>query len=323
MKFLRENGALVALILLVVVNAILSPGVFLQPENLRNILNQNVAPGILALGMTWVIITSGIDLSVGSALAFIGVIAVDAMNKFGPTGNAGVLVAVVIALGLGSLAGLLNGLVSVYGKVTPFVVTLVGLLAYRSAAQAYAKGGEVGASNPLFQTLGTGGIGIPFIRSNDQPLVIYYSIIIFFVVAAVFAFLLRNTTFGRKVVAIGSNERGAHFSGVPVNRTRLQVYTLMGFCTGLAALLLASRMNSVATSTVGLYYELDAIAAVVVGGTILKGGRGTIGGTVIGVLLLGVIQNVLVILGVNNYLQGIVKGGIILVAVLLQRGQSD
>ncbi|MBL8047440.1 MAG: ABC transporter permease [Chthonomonas sp.] len=323
MKFLRENGALVALILLVVINGILNPGIFLQPENLRNILNQNVAPGILALGMTWVIITGGIDLSVGSALAFIGVVAVDTMNRFGPAGGTGVLIAIAVSVLLGLVAGWINGVVSVFGRVTPFVVTLVGLLAYRSAAQAYAQGGEVGAQNPLFQNLGTGGIPIPFIRSNDQPLVIYWSILVFFALAILFAVLLRKTAFGRKVVAIGSNERAAHYSGVAVNRTRIGVYALMGFCTGLAALLLASRMNGIATSTVGLYYELDAIAAVVVGGTVLRGGRGTIGGTVIGVLLLGVIQNVLVILGVNNYLQGIVKGGIILAAVLLQRGQSD
>lgn len=317
-KFQR-SGPFVALVLLFIVNAALNPQAFLNPQNLRNIVNQNVAQGFLALGLTWVILTGAIDLSVGSAVAFVGVVMVDAMNRWGASGPGGVLLAFAIALGGGLIVGLVNGALTAYGKVAPFVVTLVGLLAYRSAAQALANGGSPIVQNQTFSAIGSNGLTLP----GQPPLVIYYSILVFAGLIVLFDFILRKTPFGRWVIAIGSNPRGAFYSGLPIARVRMACFGLAGLCIGFSAFFHAARMSGISSASDGLYWELDGIAAVVVGGTPLSGGRGSILGTLTGVLLLGMIQNILVIQNVNNYLQGIAKGLIILVAVLLQRNQHQ
>lgn len=362
------TGALVALIILVVATT-LKNSTFISGENILNVLRQWSFVGIIALGMTFVIILGGIDLSVGSLIAFAGGLGVLLMNTalgaqklvadydaalaavaantpmvqfpcgralyglaklFTGVGLAGsevgaVVVAFVIIVLAATLAGLLTGLLVTKGRLAPFIATLGGLAAYRSLALALADGGEFrSASAGLFKAIGTGGIPIPGTNvapnaATAVPLLIPWPVLVFLVLAVLAHILLTRTRFGRYVVAVGCNERAAVYSAIDVNRIKLLTYVLIGFLTGVAAVLVSSRMNSVSSSGAGLYYELDVIAAVVIGGTRMSGGKGTIIGTVIGVLILGVVSNMLGMLQVSTYLQGLVKGAIIIAAVLVQR----
>jgi ribose transport system permease protein len=328
MNFLQKYGVLVAFVVLVIVSALWRPDVFLQPENLRNIINQNVPVGIIALGMTLVIVTGGIDLSVGSMMALAAALGILALNKMlgnGATETTATCVAAFVCIGSSALLGAINGFLVSVGRVAPFVATLVGLVAFRSLCLAIAAGGELRASSTeVFPSLGSGGIPLSFVKTQGgTPLMLTWAILIFVVVALIAGFMLNKTRFGRYAIAVGANERAARYSAVNTGATKFWVYTALGIFTGIAALTSATRMNSVATSSLGLYYELDAIAAVVIGGTSLRGGSGRIWGTVVGVLLLGVITNMLVVAGVSVYWQGVVKGAIILAAVLIQRGRPD
>jgi ribose transport system permease protein len=314
--------------------------------------------------MTFVIILGGIDLSVGSLVAFAGGSGILLMNtvveapkliaeydavvasgvgslpcsglryglarlfsSMGLGGSEGgaVLLAFVLIIIAATLAGFLTGTLVTKGALAPFIATLGGLAAYRSLALAIADGGEFRSASPtLFKAIGTGGIPIPGtnLAPNAEvavPLLIPWPVLVFIVLAVLAHILLTRTRFGRYVVAVGCNERAAVYSAINVNRIKLLTYVLIGFLTGIAALLLSSRMNSVSSSGTGLYYELDVIAAVVIGGTSMSGGKGTVIGTVIGVLILGVVGNMLNMLQVSTYLQGLVKGLIIIAAVLVQR----
>jgi len=327
-KFLQTYGVLVAFTALFLVNAIWQREVFLQPENLRNLLNQNAAVGILAVGMTLVIIGGGIDLSVGSMMALAASLMVLAMNKViggGQSEGAGVAAGVVACLLIGIFLGLVNGLVITLGRVAPFIATLAGLVAFRSVALALGEGGEIRSSSAnVFPALGDGGLPIPFITiSGNRPLLMTWNILLFALVALAAGFLLNRTRYGRHLIAVGANEKAAVYSAIDTGRVKVIVYGLMGFCVALASVGQAARLNSVSTSQVGLYYELDAIAAVVIGGTSLAGGKGRIWTTVLGVLILGIISNMMVTAGVSVYWQGCVKGVIILLAVLIGRGSSD
>ncbi|HEY0865963.1 MAG TPA: ABC transporter permease [Fimbriimonas sp.] len=325
-RFLQTYGVLVAFALLFIAVAARQPEHFLSPENLRNIANQNAEVGILAVGMTLVIIGGGIDLSVGSMMALVAAFGVLTLNKLFPNGEGqAVATSVAVCLGAGTLLGALNGLVIVAGRVAPFIATLVGLVAFRSVTTALADGGELRSmSSTLFPSLANGGIALPFLLdSAGRPIVVTWNILMFVLMALLCGFLLNWTRFGRHLVAVGSNERAAVYSAVPVARVKVAMYTLMGFLVGVAALGQAARMNSVSSSQLGLYKELDAIAAVVIGGTSMSGGKGRIWTTVVGVLLLGIITNMLTLENVSNYWQGFVKGVIILLAVLVQRGRAD
>jgi ribose transport system permease protein len=318
---------LIAFLLLVVVSAVWQPAVFLQPENLRNLINQNAATGILAVGMTLVIIGGGIDLSVGSMMAFVAALMVLAMNKLlgehRPEGLA-VGVGVLVCLATGTALGLFNGLVIALGRVAPFIVTLAGLVGFRSVALALAEGGEIRSmSSGLFPALGEGGIPIPFIPIRGGVLVITWSMLAFAGVALAAGFLLNSTRYGRHLIAVGANERAARYSAINVSRVKAASYALMGLCVAVAAIGQTGRLNSVSSAQLGLYSELDAIAAVVIGGTSMTGGRGRIWSTVVGVLILGIITNMLLLAGVSPYWQGFVKGAIILIAVLIQRGHAE
>jgi len=222
---------------------------------------------------------------------------------------------------LATLAGWIAGVLIAKGRLAPFIATLGGLAIYRSIALSLADGGEFrSAGGSAFSAIGTGGINLPFAELRPGvPLQLPWPVVIFLLVAVFAAYLLNKTRFGRYVYAIGSNERAAVYSAIRVDQIKIWTYTLMGAACGVAALLLGSRMNSIASSSTGNLYELDAIAAVVIGGTRLSGGSGTVRGTVIGVLILGVISNMLGILNVSPYLQGTVKGSIIIAAVLLQQ----
>lgn len=361
--WLERLGPLVALALLVVAASIPADGVFLKPENLLNVLRQSSFVGLIAIGMTFVIIAGGIDLSVGSLLAFCGVCGLWIMNtiveadvivsvvltaqeqgfeprynavtawfawqfqQFGLGGNVwfAVIFGILLMMVIGTAAGLLNGILIAKGRIAPFIATLGGLAAYRSLALTLADGGEMRSqAGAAFKTLGTGGIPIPGVEvAKNVPLLIPYPVIVFIVVAIAGHLLLTRTRFGRYVFALGCNERAARYSGIRIDRVKLGVYALIGLTTGIAAVLLSSRMNSVSSPGTGNLYELDAIAAVVIGGTRMTGGAGTIFGTVVGVLILGVIGNMLNLYGAPIHLQGLVKGLIIIAAVLVQRQTRD
>src|SRR5690606_15966840 len=237
-----------------------------------------------------------------------------------------VALAFAVMIGGGAAAGTINGLLVSLGRIAPFIVTLGGFAAFRSVALTAAESGEVPyRGGQAYQWLGNTGIPIPGTnlagRFADKPLplTLNWSILIFLAVAILGWILLNRTRFGRYTVAIGANERAALYSAVPVRTIKTLVYALMGALVGLATIMASSRMNSVSSGGTGMMLELDAIAAVVVGGTRLSGGRGTIAGTVFGVLIMGVIPNMMVMLKIDSSLQGLVKGMVIVLAVLIQK----
>ncbi|RUR31296.1 ABC transporter permease [Vreelandella nanhaiensis] len=296
---------LVALILLFVVSSIASE-YFLNTRNISNVMRQVSYTGIIAIGMTFVIIAGGIDLSVGSMVALVGVIILYIINTISDPIQA-VLLGMLAAIAAGGLLGLFNGLLVTRGRIAAFVVTLASMSIFRSLALYFTDAAEVSTRNPLFSNVGGGfflGIPIP--------------VLVFFGLAILAHLLLFYTPYGRHVCAVGANAQVARYSGIRVERIVLSTFVIAGICVGLSAIMLTSRLNSVSPSDAGYFYELDAIAAVVIGGTALSGGRGTVWGTVIGALILGIINNMLNLTGVSPYLQGLVKGGVILLAVLLQ-----
>lgn len=322
--FLQHWGVCVAFVILFAASTFKQGTDFLSAENFRSLLNSNAPVGILAVGMTLVIVTGGIDLSVGSITVLAAALGVTAMNAL-MTGGISETLAVVLGgaamLGVGLAAGALNGVLIVFGRIAPFIATLGGLAAFRSMALATADAGEIRSqSATLFSALGRGGIPLPGLENAaGKPLTLSYSTVIFFVLAALAQWLLSRARFGRYLIAIGANETAARYAGIPIGWVRLRVYALMGLFAGIAALVQSSRMNSVSTAQLGLGSELDAIAAVVIGGTSLRGGFGRVWGTVVGVLILGMITNILTISGVSPYWQGAVKGAVIVLAVLVQR----
>jgi ribose/xylose/arabinose/galactoside ABC-type transport system permease subunit len=264
-----------------------------------NILEQSSINAIIAVGMTFVIITAGIDLSVGSILAFSGVVLASTLE-------AGVPLPLALAAGLaiGSLCGLVNGTLVSFGKLPPFIVTLGMMSIARGAALLFTSGRPISGFGESFRWLATGKllfIPMPFI------------IMILIYIAA--HILLTRTKFGRYTYAIGGNEEATRLSGVNVRFHKTMVYVLSGLTSAFAAILLTARLNS-AQPIAGIMYELDAIAATVIGGTSLMGGEGTLGGTLIGALIMGVLRNGLNILGVSSFLQQIIIGSVIILAVL-------
>jgi len=324
-NFFQEYGVLLAFGVLLLINIVTRGQSFLLFENLRNIIGQSAVVGMIAIGMTFVIISAGIDLSVGSLAALCGALAVLVLNKFGPSGDTvAILLCLVAAILIGTAAGLLNGVLIAYGRVAPFVVTLAGLAGFRSLAVVLGKGGEIRSTVPAIDAIGFGGIPIPGARlTNGDPVKLYWSAVAFVLVALAAGFVLNRTRFGRYVVAVGANEKAARYSAINTATVKLAVYALTGGLCGLAAFFNLARMNSVGTGTVGTFYELDAIAAVVIGGTSLNGGRGRIWGTVVGIILMTLISNMMTAYRVDTNWQGLVSGLVILVAVLLQRGSKN
>lgn len=347
---LEKYGPLIALFGLILIGAVLDaalndPGSrrFLSAANFLNILRQNSFVGIVAVGMTFVIILGGIDLSVGSIVALSGALALLAMNRVTGsaledlTGGASAsprLAAAGVAIITGIVIGWLNGLIIAKGKVTPFIATLGSMAILRSLTLAFADGGEIRPQHVAdFGRLG-GGAFQPF--GADSWAKLSYPVTAFLITAAVAHLVLTKTRLGLKIHAIGDNEKAAEYSGLHIDRVRIGVYTISGFCCGLAGLFLASRLNSVSSSNSGVMYELNAIAAVVVGGTNMRGGSGRVWGTVVGVLLLGVVDNLLNMISGSSaamkrihlehinmaHLQGLVKGAIIIAAVLVQKGRK-
>ncbi|HKQ99032.1 MAG TPA: ABC transporter permease [Pyrinomonadaceae bacterium] len=294
-------GAAAALVLLLVANMIFTPN-FADVNNFRNILLQ-VAPTVLvAVGMTLVIATGGIDLSVGSVMAISAAMA--AVNL-----GTGVGVAILLALLVSLAAGTFNGtLISVF-RIQPIIVTLALLISGRGVAQVISHGGElIEFDNPTFGYLGKGTVG-PF------PV----QVLVMFAVVVAAIFVMRSTAFGRYVAAVGGNEAAARLSGVKVHRTKIAVYAVSGLLAGLAGLIEMSRLGASDAQKVGLNIELDAIAATVVGGTPLTGGRATIVGTFIGALIMQVITTSFNMNGIKFSWSLVIKAAIILIAVYIQR----
>jgi len=312
MKRLEKEryAALVALVALSIISSFLSE-YFLQWQNLLNILRQVSYTGIIGLGMTFVIVSGGIDLSVGSMNAFVGSLAVLAMNALVSRGagqGLGVLAAALVGLAMGVVCGFANGLLITKGRIAPFIVTLGTMALFRSLSLYMGDAGEFRSAAGLFGEIGSSTLlGVPI------------PVYVMLALAAVLSFLFRRTRYGRYVRAVGSNARVARYSAIDVDQTRLVAYVLSGLMVGISAVLISMRFNSVGTSTQGINYELDAIAAVIIGGTSMAGGRGTIWGTVIGAITLGVINNMLNMVGISTYLQGTVKGLVIIGAVFIQR----
>ncbi|MBE3037162.1 MAG: ABC transporter permease [Candidatus Atribacteria bacterium] len=306
----QKYASFIALLVLILISSFLSP-YFLKFQNLMNILRQVSYTGIIALGMTFVIIGGGIDLSVGSMTAFIGAIVVLLMNSLGPViGNEVIVIIIGIATGImvGTLLGAFNGFMITKGKIAPFIVTLGSMAIFRSLTLYIGNAGEIRSSNIIY-----GEFGMESFMRIPVP------VWVMLILAAILNLVLNNTRYGRYICAVGSNQEVARFSAINVSFVRFFSYTLIGILVAISSILLASRFNAVSTSNMGLGFELDVIAAVIVGGTTLTGGRGTVWGTVCGAIMLGVINNMMNMVGVSPYLQGTVKGIVILGAVYIQR----
>ncbi len=297
-------GPLIGLIVLVIVLSLASSQ-FFTIGNLSNVLLQTSVNALIAVGMTFVILTAGIDLSVGSSLALSSAIAAGLMAS-----NTNPWIASIIGIVVGAGAGLVNGLFVAYGRLAPFIVTLGTMTLYRGLTQIYTQGMPIFNLPNSFSNFGAGSLlGVPI------PVLVTALV---FILAWI---VLKRMTTGRRIYALGGNESAAYLAGVPVRRYLVLVYVISGVLAALAGLILTSRLST-AEPTAGTGYELDAITAVVLGGTSLFGGEGTLLGTLIGALILGVINNGLNILNVNSFYQDAVKGVIILLAIMLDRKKS-
>jgi ribose transport system permease protein len=291
----------VVIIALIIVGVIIRPGVFLTSDNLLNVLTQASITGIIAIGMTFVIATGGIDLSVGSVLAAASVAG-------GLLVDYGSWIFMLGAVGMALLLGTINGLAITWGKVVPFIATLAMLTIARGLALWMSQKTPISLIElNILQGFGSGRIlGIPV------------PALVFVVVSIAGWVLLNRTTFGRHTLAVGGNRSAARIAGIRPNRIIFAVYVLTGLCVGISAILLSGRLAS-ASPVVGNLVELDAIAAVVIGGTALTGGKASVTGTFFGVITFGLIFNLLNLLNMPTEIQGIVKGALILIAVALQR----
>jgi ribose transport system permease protein len=295
----RQFGTLAVLIVLGTVISCLTP-YFLTVPNLLNVAQQTVINAIVAVGMTFVIISAGIDLSVGSMLAVSGVVLATVLQAGAPAP-----VAILAGLAVGLVGGTINGLLITLGRLPPFIATLGMMSMARGAALLTTQGRPVSGFSPGFRWI-----------ANGQVLSIPAAVILMLVVYAAAHFVLRRTKFGRYVFAIGGNEEAALLSGVPVRLYKISIYAVAGLLAALASVVLTARLNS-AQPIAGINYELDAIAATVIGGTSLMGGEGSVLGTLIGALIMGVLRNGLNLLGVSSFIQQVVIGAVIICAVLL------
>ena len=314
-----EYGAFIALVLLVIVISIVSPE-FRTASNFLNLLRQASFNGLIAFGMTCVILSDGIDLSVGSTFALSAIICAELIVGGVPTGAA-----MLISLTVGTLLGVISGVLVTKGRLQPFIATLITMTAYRGLSMIITDGKpisrlvasiETEGGQFLFKAVGKGNL--EFGPAENPWFSIPIPVIILLLALAIFWFVLHKTTFGRKIYATGSNAKCANLVGVNTSKTKIVVYAISGFMAALAGLIMISRLDS-AQPTLGDGFELDAIAAVALGGTSMSGGRGKIIGTFAGVLIIAVLNNGLNILGVGSYYQEVIKAIVILVAVLSDR----
>lgn len=302
LEFIKNNVPLIGLLIIIVLLAILSSA-FLSVLNILNVLRQASINGFQAFGLTLVIISGGIDLSVGSVVAFSGMVTA-LLILAGVTP----ILAVLAGLASGTAIGVVNGLLIAKGKLQPFIATLGSMLVFRGMTLYISNG--VPASK-LGEGL-IGFIGRGFILGIPTP--VYLLLIVFLVIA----FVLRSTVFGKRIYAIGGNKRAALLSGIDVDRNLIYIYAISGFLAAVAGIVLMSRVDS-AVPTAGISFELSAIAAAVIGGVSLAGGKGNATGTLIGILIIAIIINGLNLLGTSSYLQQVITGLIIIAAVIADR----
>lgn len=303
---LKKMGPLFGLVLLSIGLSIASPN-FLTPSNLFSVLRQVSYSGLIAFGMTFIILIGGIDLSVGAILALVGIVTASLIQA-----GMDPILASCIGLLLGAACGAINGLLVSFGRIAPFIATLATMILFRGIAQEYSQSKPISINvDGFFNEIGSGYL------FDTIPVPVVLLLLVYFMLW----FVLKKTRFGRHVYALGGSEDVARISGLKVRSLKLWVYTLSGLMSGLAALVVTSRLSS-ASPNAGAMYELDAIAAVVLGGTSLSGGRGWIFGTLVGVVLLGILSNGLNLLNVSSNYQLIIKGVVILFAVLLDRKNS-
>ena len=298
---ISKYKSLIGLVLLCIVITIVTPN-FLSVSNITNVFTQVSVNAIIAIGMTFVILTGGIDLSVGSTLAISGAVGASIVKS---TGN--VFLAIIVAAVIGIAVGLINGLLVSKGKLQAFIVTLATMTIFRGATLVFTDGTPISKLPEAFVKIGNGKLGF-------MPIPVIITIII----AIIAVYALSQTRFGRYLYALGGNEDVSRLSGINTDKIKTLVYVVSGFASAIAGVIITSRIGS-ASPNAGTGFELDAIAAVVIGGTSLAGGEGTITGTLIGALIIGVLNNGLNLMNVSPFYQSIVKGLVILIAVLLDK----
>ncbi|ANG96799.1 MULTISPECIES: ABC transporter permease [Brucella] len=312
---LRAVAPFVALLLLLVLGTIANPN-FISIDNLLNVATRSAFIAIIALGATYVISSGGLDLSVGAMAAFVGSIMIMFMNSGVIADPVMMLIAaVLLAVVVGALCGLTNGLITTLGGIEPFIATLGTMGIYRGLTTWLSQGGAITLRNPEIQALyrpayfgSVFGVPIP--------------VIAIFVTAAIAAFVLYRTRYGRHVIAVGSSEDVARYSGISVKRVRTIAYVVQGLCVAVAVLLYVPRLGSTSATT-GMLWELQAITAVVVGGTALRGGVGRVWGTICGAFILEIVGNIMLLSNfISEYLIGAIQGAIIIIAMLVQRSLS-
>lgn len=300
-SFLMKYKSLVGLIILCLIVSIIAPR-FLTLGNITNVLTQVSVNAIIALGMTFVILTGGIDLSVGSIVAISGAVAAYMVK-----GNVNVLAAVVVAVIIGAAIGYLNGFIVARGKIQAFIATLATMTIFRGVTYVFTGGNPISGLGNSFMIIGNKKLA-------GLPLPVIFMILVFIIAA----YVITQTRFGRYVYAIGGNEDSARLSGISTNKIKNLVYMISGITAAISGVIVTSRIGSASPNS-GSGFELDAIAAVVLGGTSLAGGEGQIIGTIIGAVIIGVLNNALNLLNVSPFYQSIVKGAVILLAVLVDK----
>jgi ribose transport system permease protein len=311
-KLVTEYSFVLSFLLLVVIAAAVNRN-FFSWANISNIFIQSCIIGLIALGMSMVISAGQIDISVGSQVAFIGGFGVLVLNETGS-----VLVMLLFCASAGIIIGLINGLLVSKGGMPSIIATLATMAALRSVINHFGAGGPFTVDRAyyeVFRQIASGGIELFGFK-------IPYFMIIFIVATIIFDVIMKRTRLGKHIYAVGSNEVSARLSGVNVDGVKTAVFVITGLMCGIAALLYASRTTAVAASNAALMFELDAIAAVAIGGTAMTGGRGKIWGTFLGVLMFSIIRNILTAADVSTFLQGAISGAIIVIAVLLQNFQN-
>lgn len=359
-SFLRQNGAWLGFLVLAIILSIWTGGDFLSPRNLTNLIRQASLNGILAAGMTVIILTGGIDLSIGSLVALCGVVVgLSQVNLgYGSSGQAGLWMSAGLALLVGLGLGLINGILIATLRLAPFVITLGMMVIARGLAMIFSGGSSISPMGESLNDLASGYfsenfslvflallfiVSLYFLWKNRSSfkdfLFPFLAFILFsqsfirykgFPFLALFLFaavgitwlLLNRTVLGRNIYAIGSNEKGAYWAGVSIRQVKITAYALMGLLSGLAAFLLSGRLNG-ADPNAGQLFELDAIAAVVIGGVSLKGGSGSVMGSLIGALTMATLNNGMDLLGISSFYQMVFKGIIIILAVSLDRSQRE
>lgn len=305
--YLKEYSSIIAFILIFIISVILKGTTFLNYKNLSNVMLNNSVIGIIALGMTMIIITGGIDLSVGSQLALAGLVGITVLNQTGS-----VILSLLTAILIGVTTGALSGWLTARFNIPAFIVTLGATSIYRSLTQYFYHGGGVLVSGSKVDA---------FLNISNSKLfgVVPMPIVYWLTFTVLIAFIMKKTTLGRYIYGVGSNKYATKLSGVDTTKTLVKTYALAGILVAFAAIIEASRLGSMNSASSGLSYDMDSIAAVVIGGTSMSGGHGKIVGTFFGVMSLGIINNMLNLLGINSFLVGAIKGAIIIVAVLFQK----